>query len=369
MRQSRQWRKARACRSDQARRSKLLAEAKKRYGFNRIEAIKYARRTVRETFSDRLNVNDCDCLGKRAFDAVNRVALGRSSGVRFKGAIRLRILYSDGPEHGIRFRGGFLIWQDVTLPIHNRHAGGIHGARHQRLLEHALQQRICFARLIRQRHGTGWRYYLQLVLEGTPLPTVQAGDKTLGIDLNVSNLAYAGDGVAGLLPFAPGLMEHRRRIRRVQRHLDRQRRANNPDNYRADGSIRPGPKRWKVSSRMRVVSDRLSDLQRRQADQRDNENGHIANQVVSVGKYLKTEAVSVKLWQKNWGRQIGKKAPAGCMTRIARKAESAGGHLISFPTRSTKLSQTCICGQVVKKGLGERVHHCSCGVRMHRDLL
>src|SRR5579875_3939578 len=128
MRQSRQWRKARACRSDQARRSKLLAEAKKRYGFNRIEAIKYARRTVREAFSERLNVNDCDCLGKRAFDAVNQVALGRSRGVRFKGANRLRSLESDGPEHGIRFRGGCLIWRDLILPVRNHHVGGIHGA-------------------------------------------------------------------------------------------------------------------------------------------------------------------------------------------------------------------------------------------------
>jgi putative transposase len=367
---SRQWQRARKTRNNKTKRSQLFNEAKKQYGFSRIEAIKYARGVVRQAFADRLNINDADCLAKRAFEAVNRVALGRSRSVRFKGANRLRSMESDAPDSGIRFRNGHLLWRNLSLLVRNRHTGGNHGARHQALREHALQQRICFARLIRQRHGTQVRYYVQLVLQGTPLPTVQAGDRVLGIDLNVSKLAYAGQDAAGLLVFAPGLADQRRHIRRVQRHLDRQRRANNPDNYRQDGTIRPGPKRWKVSRRMQVVADRLTDLQRRQADRRHNENGRIANQVVSVGKYLKTESVSVKGWQKSWGRRIGKKAPAGCMTRIARKAESAGGYLVRFPTRSTALSQTCICGRVAKKSLDERMHLCPhCGLQMHRDLL
>lgn len=370
MRQSRQWQKARRCHNDKTRRNQLFGEAKKQYGFNRIEAIKYARQVVRDAFTDRLNVNDADCLAKRAFDATNRVALGKSHSVRFKGPGRLHSLESDSPDSGIRFRSGCLLWRDLAVSVKNDHADGNHGRKHQDRLTHALGHRTCFARLIRRRHGNQVRYYAQLVLEGKPLPTVAAGGKTLGIDLNVSALAYAGQDAAGLLAFAPGLRDRHRHIRRVQRHLDRQRRHNNPNNYRPDGTIRPGPKRWQISSRMRVVQDRLSDLQRRQADQRHNENGRIANLVVGAGKHLKSESVSVKSWQKTWGKQIGKRAPAGCMARIARKAESAGGYLVNFPTRSTRLSQTCICGRVAKKSLSERVHLCpQCGLEMHRDLL
>jgi putative transposase len=370
MRQSRKWQKARKCRADKAKRNKLFAEAKQTYKFNRFEAIRYARGVVRAAFSDRLNINDADCLGKRAFDAVNRMALGKARSVRFKGPGRLRSMEADSPGGGIRFQNGNLIWRGLRLPVINRHAGGRPGAEHQMRFQHALEQRICFARLIRQRHGTQVRYYVQLVLEGKPLPTVTAGEQVLGIDLNVSCLAYAGQNAAGLLPFASGLTDQRKRIRRVQRHLDRQRRANNPDNYREDGTIRPGPKRWQVSKRMRVTSDRLADLQRRQAEQRYNENGKMANRVVGEGRYLKTESVAVKGWQKHWGRQIGCKAPAGCMLRIARKAESAGGYLQVFPTRNTALSQRCICGQAAVKPLSQRVHRCPhCGITMHRDLL
>lgn len=368
MRQCRQWQKARKCRQDQKKRNSLFSATREQYGFSRIEAIRYARQIVRQAFRDRLNVNDADCLAKRAYGAVSKMMLGKSRNVRFKGRGRLRSLESDGPNHGVRYRNGCLLWRDLVLPVRNHHTGGRHGLRHQSLLERALQQRLCFARLIRQRHRSQVRYYVQLVLEGKPL-LMAAGNEHLGIDLNVSSLAYAGENAAALLPIAPGLQEQARHVRRIQRHLNRQRRANNPENYRQDGTIKRGC-RWKLSCRMRVVGDRLADLQRRQADQRQNENGRIANQVVRVGKNLKTEQVSVKGWQRTWGKQIGKKAPAGCMSRIARKAESAGGHLLTFPTRTTRLSQTCICGKVEKKSLGQRVHLCpSCGLQMHRDLL
>jgi len=365
LRQSRTWHAARKTRHDKTKRARLFAQARAHYGFSRPEAILFARALVHAGFAgDQLGVHDVDCLAKRAYDALQRVALGKAHRVRFKGRGRLRSLESDSPTAGIRFRDGKVLWRGLVLSVRNHHVRGRHGARHQERLQHALGQRICFARLIRARG----RFYVQLVLQGVPVPTVAAGDRHLGMDLNVSQVAYAGEDAAGLLPLAPGLADHQRRIRRLQRHLDRQRRANNQENYRKDGTIRPGPKRWRVSVRMRSTQDRLAELQRRQADERHNDNGRIANAVIRVGKHLKAENVSVKGWQKLWGKRIGRTGPGGCMARIGRKAASAGGQLQTFPTRSTKLSQSCICGRVASKALSERVHRCVCGVRMQRDL-
>ena len=56
------------------------------------------------------------------------------------------------------------------------------------------------------------------------------------------------------------------------------------------------------------------------------------------------------------------------MSILARKAESAGGQLIAFNTRTTALSQVCGCGQKRKKRLSERIHACTSGVIMQRDL-
>ena len=52
---------------------------------------------------------------------------------------------------------------------------------------------------------------------------------------------------------------------------------------------------------------------------------------------------------------------------LRRKAASAGDvEICEFPTR---LSQTCICGNIQKKPLSQRWHTCDCGVSAQRDRL
>ena len=81
------------------------------------------------------------------------------------------------------------------------------------------------------------------------------------------------------------------------------------------------------------------------------------------------EKVSVKGWQKLFGKSIGYKAPGYFQSELVRKAESAGGQVLLFSTQKTALSQTCLCECKQKKPLSQRVHSCSkCGIRMQRDL-
>ena len=81
------------------------------------------------------------------------------------------------------------------------------------------------------------------------------------------------------------------------------------------------------------------------------------------------EKVSYSAWQRRFARSVQRHAPGLFVTRLTRLAASAGAQVIQVPTRQTKLSQTCQCGQVKKKPLSLRAHSCAqCGVQMHRDL-
>ena len=63
------------------------------------------------------------------------------------------------------------------------------------------------------------------------------------------------------------------------------------------------------------------------------------------------------------------RAPGKFVENLRRKAASAGDlEICEFPTRSTRLSQTCICGNIQKKPLSQRWHTCDCGVYAQRDL-
>ena len=112
----------------------------------------------------------------------------------------------------------------------------------------------------------------------------------------------------------------------------------------------------------------LRELYRRETAHRKTLHGQLANQILTIGRYIKTEKLSFKAFQKLFGRSIGVRAPKLFLSLLTRKAESAGGKVEEFSTYHTALSQGCLCGQKHQKRLSERVHACDCGVVMQRDL-
>src|SRR5260370_24345737 len=125
-----------------------------------------------------------------------------------------------------------------------------------------LRHPIKYARLVRRKASSpkaqgadseGYRYYVQLALEGTPYQKKKhtVGTEVIGLDVGPSTIAIVPQqGGAQLLPFCEELRPDARSKRRLERRLDRQRRANNPQNYDEKGRIKKhGKKRlpWKDS--------------------------------------------------------------------------------------------------------------------------
>ena len=103
-------------------------------------------------------------------------------------------------------------------------------------------------------------------------------------------------------------------------------------------------------------------------EHRKSLHGNLINEILRLGDTFKTEKISYKAWQKLFGKSVGFRSPGRFFSELKRKAESAGGKFIEFPTQTTKLSQTCHCGDVKKKPLSQRFHSCDCGVAAQRDL-
>lgn len=200
--------------------------------------------------------------------------------------------------------------------------------------------------------------------ESTILVRLDAGRQ----DVGTSTIAMVGDKGAELKQFCGELIPKQKEKRTLQRKLDRQRRANNPDNYNENGTVKKGRKKWKKSNRYRKTQDALAELDRTLAAHRKSLHGKDINEILTQGIYLKSEKLSYKSFQKLWGKSIMVRAPSMFMNSLKRKAENAGGFLKEFPTKTTKLSQAChICGEYHKKSLDQRWHTC-CGLHVQRDL-
>jgi hypothetical protein len=158
-------------------------------------------------------------------------------------------------------------------------------------------------------------------------------------------------------------------LRRAQRHLDRQHRAGSPGCFHPNGTHTPGRCELKRSNDAKQTALRVAELHRRFAQHRKTLHGGLANRLFGHGADIACEKLDYVAWQKNFPRSVRDRAPGFLVQTIRRKAESAGGdRLYEYNPKATALSQTCLCGNRMKKPLSQRVHRCECGIREHRDL-
>jgi hypothetical protein len=170
---------------------------------------------------------------------------------------------------------------------------------------HGLTSRIKYVRLVRRRLNNKTRYYAQLVGEGTPFikPKNQTGSGVVGLDIGPSTIAIVGESAARLDMFAPELKSVEKHIRRLQRKMERSRRANNPTNYNSDfidtkgkrkkGIVRKGCKRWNSSKIYRSTRSAKANLERKLAAHRKSLHGRLVHEILRLGNTIKLEKLYV----------------------------------------------------------------------------
>ncbi|MGL5805157.1 MAG: RNA-guided endonuclease TnpB family protein, partial [Xenococcaceae cyanobacterium] len=129
-----------------------------------------------------------------------------------------------------------------------------------------------------------------------------------------------------------------------------------------------GKQSWKNSRTYYQTAAKKREIERRKTNYAKSQNRRLVNEILRHGNKIQTENVSVKGWQKRYGKAIAAKSPGFVQSELKRKAENANGSFQKFSTRSTALSQTHLNGERIKKTLSERVHRDVTGVVMHRDL-
>jgi hypothetical protein len=173
---------------------------------------------------------------------------------------------------------------------------------------------------------------VQLALAGVPYqkPKRVVGSDTVGLDLGPSTIAIVPrEGTPRLEVLCAELAPDARAIRRLQRQMDRQRRAKNPDNYDEKGRIKkPGRGRlsWKNSKRYLATRRRKATRERRLAAHRKSLHGRLVHEIVAVGTTILTEQISYRARPQQFGRSVGLRAPGMFIDLLRRTGASDGRH-------------------------------------------
>ncbi|MDY6898804.1 MAG: transposase [Cyanobacteriota bacterium] len=385
---------------NKALRKKLFEEARKLYRFSDFDLQSFAVVTANSSkwIASKLDSNTIQKLATRAFKSVERALFGKAKKIRFKTFDRFKSVEGKTNKQGLRWTLR-QVKREETIGKKSDYRNKIKCSQYvlswsglelepivdwfDPVIAHGLNSPVKYCRLVWRRLNGKKRWFLQLINEGLPYrkPQNYVTKGLVGLDLNISNIAFVADNKAGLLPFADKVPTFEKEIKAIQRKMQRTQRIHNPENYEADfekkvgnrtvikkGKVRKGRKKWNNSKSYLKLRRKKADLERRKSSYAKSSNRRLVNKLLRHGDNFKTENVSVKSWQKRYGKAISAKSPGFFQSELTRKAENAGGQLVKFSTKRTALSQTHLDGSRIKKSLSQRVHEDVTGVRMHRDI-
>lgn len=356
------------------------------HGFTAGAAQSFASSLRKSWVREHLPAQETQSLGVRAFDAVKQWHLGRRGKPRFKstkrglhslaakdghGALRPKTDKA-GRLVGLQWGAGFVI--PIAAPAERGRRGKEQQAELAEIESFIAAGKVLFTRIVRAVINGRDTYRMQMVVDGHPTRRHPVGDGRVSFDLGPSQIAVTvertdGSWLGWVEPLAEQIRPDTARLRRVQRRLDRQHRAGSPGCFDPDGTHKPGRCDWQRTQAAKRATTRVAEQHRRLAEHRRTLHGALANRLFTLGVDMACEKLDYVCWQKNFPRRVRDRAPGLLVSTIRRKAESAGGdRLYEYSTKTTALSQTCLCGNRRKKPLSQRVHRCGCGINEDRDL-
>ena len=292
-------------------------------------------------------------MATRAFKAVERILFGMAKQGRFKITTRFKSVEGKSNKQGLRWLKNQVVWCGLKVePIINWN---------NPVIVHGLNSPVKYCRILWRNLNGKKRWFVQLVNEGLPYqkPQNYVTQGIVGLDVNISNVAFVADHKAGLLPFAENVPTYEREIKRLQRKMQSSQRMHNPDNFEPDfdkrvgnkivrkkGKVKKGlefrlekmgqaskktsssehptnqltkpapffkeyvrKKQWIKTRNYRRIAAKKVELERRKAAYAKSQNRRLVNEILRHGNQIKTERVSVKGWQKRYGKAISAKSP------------------------------------------------------------
>lgn len=299
----------------------------------------------------------------------------KANRVYFKKYNEMNSVEGKSNKTGIKIKEDKLEWNKLSIPVIIK--------KNDEYANMALQNKIKYCRIVRKFIRGKYKFYIQLILDGVPPLKINKdtgeiknsiGSGDVGIDIGTQTVAIASKYDVQLLELAPEVNTIEKEKRTLNRKLDRQRRANNPNKYNADGTINRGNRgKWIKSNRYIKTYNILREIQRKQADIRKQSHERLANYIISLGNQVKVETMNYKGLQarakkttvnektgrinkkKRFGKSLANKAPAMFLTILDNKLKWHGEILLKIDTAKVKASQyNHIEDKYIKKSLSER---------------
>lgn len=362
-----------------------LFEIRARYGLAGNYSLEPYIKEGRKKFSKHLDSNTCAKISHTVWDAVSDFLFKDGEQIHFRKVRDFRSMESKNNIQGIRFRENHVEWCGLHIPVRVR--------KKDVYAKQCLQNhRIKYCRIHRKWHKHKWRYYVELVMEGIPpLKERRMGKGRVGIDIGTSTIAAVSEADVLFKELNDGIEPIDKEIKRLNRKADRQRRANNPDNYNENGTIKKDSrsfhKKWKVSRNQKLTYDKIRELYQKRSNKLSQFQNQLANEIVAMGDEIVIETMNFQALKKKakktekskktgrykkkkrFGKSISIHAPSQLVGKVKRRLAYFGGTLLEIKTTKMRASQyNHITGEYMSPDLNKRWKELVPDLCVQRDL-
>ena len=374
--------------SDEKQRKLLYKQLNEMYKWHRLNEYSLHQdvKKMQHHFKENIDSFTAQKIATRVWKAMEDLLYGDGDKVHFKRYGELDTLEGKSNKTGIRFKDNQLIW--------NRLKVGVKIDYDNPYEFQALRDEICYCRIKRKFVKGKYKYYLQIVFKGSPALKINKegqikrdiGLGAVGLDIGTQTIAISSNNDVKLLELADRVQKIENQKRRLLRYMDRSKRANNPENFKKDGTIKKGKLTWNKSNKYKKAQSELREIYRKQADIREYQHQLMSNYILSLGDKIYVEEMNFKALgrrskkkedsektgknkkKKRFGKSLANKAPSKLLTLLDNKLKYFGKELIKVNTKEVKASQyNHINGEYNKKKLSQRWNDLD-GVKVQRDL-
>lgn len=366
---------------------KELFELRKMYGLTEFKLSARLEQQRRKTNSpyQQLNFAELQVIAGQAYMTLEKVLFYRikSSSVRFRSKYDLNMSYRNKVNRtGTRIipsdRKGYAYrlyihkcktFIDIPIKAFNNY-------QQMSLLK---SEKIKYVQIIRKTIRGKHVYILQIVCQGFPLTKVERGVGIMGIDPGVSTVAYVSKNSLALVDLIPKDVNRKEKLMRyLDKAIEHSRRANNPNCYHSNGTIKKGSKFKHPSNRQIKLQVRRMKLYRSLSEERKKIQGQLVNHLVSQASLIKIEDLNVKGLQrrskeirinpktnrpfskKRYGKSVFRAAPSSFRQLLQTRASQLGVDVELIQPKDLKPSQyNHITQTFEKKSLSTRLYDLS----------
>lgn len=314
-------------------------------------------KTHKHYYSKYIDINTAQKISSRAYKAIKELLFNTNTK---KVKLKKELFSVEGKNNksGIRFKNNYLCWNKLKIPAVIR-PNDLYAQ------ECLATGEIKYSRIVKKFIKNKYKYYVQLVMEGEKPPKrnkdgsfkQKYGSDTIGIDTSMQFIALCSDSKVKFYELGQNINSIEKELAKYKLKLDRQYRANNPNKYNKDGTIKKGnKKKWLKSNQMLKTLNEIKHLYSKRKRILKQSHELLANEILTIGTDIYIEKINYsELKQrsketkttkrgkfkskKRYGKSIQNKAPAMFLEILNKKLSYIGKTLKEINIYTFKSSQ------------------------------